>query len=138
MSLERPPLTLTVKLEESEASIKMSYGLFNDLQRMISDPAALVETIMGDPYVRDYAVRRCLTPTKKMVTNPDEELVPVEKIGLDDPAEIDKLLQWVAGHMLYFFATSAGGLKRLGEAFKGTLNPDAEALPAPSTIGSPA
>jgi hypothetical protein len=134
--IERPALKVSVKLEDdTEYEIKMTYGLFNDLQRATPDPMTVLDTVTADPYTRDYIIRRCMTPTKKMVTEPDKELKPVDEIGLDDPDEIDKLLQWVVGHMLYFFATSAGGLKRLGEAFKGTLT-EASDQPAPSTSGS--
>lgn len=127
----RPPLTLTVTLEdETEYTIKMSYGLFNDLQRTIPDAAAVVDTMLADPYTRDYIIRRCMSPVKKMVKDPEKELLPVEEIGLDDPDQIDKLLQWVTGHLLYFFATSAGGLKLLSEQFKQQVQP------APSTSGS--
>jgi hypothetical protein len=118
----RPPLTVTINLEDgSEQEIKMSYGLFNDLQRSIPDPAAVVDTMLSDPYTRDYVIRRAMTPLKKMVKDPDTELLPVEDCGLDDPDEIDKLLQWIVGHMLYFFATSAGGLKRLSDQLQAKL-----------------
>ena len=132
----RPALTCTVKLgEDKEQEIKLSYGLFQDLQRAVPDPGALIETITSDPYTRDYILRRCLTPTRKMIKDPDTELIDAEKCELDDPDEAEKLLQWVAEHMLYFFATSAGGMKRLAEAFKDQFN--LETPPAPSTTGSP-
>jgi hypothetical protein len=135
--IERPPLTVTVKQDDdTEHTIKLTYGLFQDLQRLIPDPAAIVQTITTDPYTRDYAVRRCMTPTKKMITDPENELIPADEMPIDDPDEIDKILQWVVGHMLYFFATSAGGLKQLGELFKGTLSLPEEDQPAPSTTGS--
>jgi hypothetical protein len=127
----RPPLTCTVKLEDGEDyTVKLSYGLFNDLQRTVPDPAAVIDTVLSDPYTRDYIVRRCMTPIKKMVKDIETELKPVDEIGLDDPDQVDKLLQWVTGHLLYFFATSAGGLKQLSEQFK------AAAPSAPSNNGS--
>jgi hypothetical protein len=136
--LQRPPLTVTVKKEDGEdLTIKLTYGLHQDLQRLVPDPAALIETITSDPYTRDYVVRRVLTPSKKIITKPEEELIPADEVPIDDPDEIDKILQWVAGHMLYFFATSAGGLKQLGEIFKNTLGLTQQTdQPAPSTSGS--
>lgn len=134
--LERPPLTLDVKLESGDDhKIKLSYGLFQDLQRLIPDPASIVDTVTSDPYTRDYVIRRCMTPLKKMVTKIDEELIPAEEMPIDDPDELDKILQWVVGHMLYFFATSAGGLKQLGEVFQDNLSLTT-VPPAPSTAGS--
>lgn len=132
--IQRPPLSETVKLEDgSEKTIKLSYGLFQDLQRTIPEPSVLIDVITADPFTRDYILRRCLTDTKKLITNPDEELISAEDCGLDDPDEMDKLLKWVAGHMLYFFATSAGGLKQLGELFK---EMNAVTPSAPSMSGS--
>lgn len=132
--VSRPPLTCTVKLEDgAEHTVKMSYGLHQDLQRLIPDPLAIAQILTADPVTRDYLIRRCMTETKKIITNFDE-LKPAEDIGLDDPDEVDKLLQWVVGHILYFFATSAGGITRLAEHFKAALKPDQL---APSTDGSP-
>lgn len=139
--LTRPPLTLRVQCEDgSEKTIKLTYGMHQDLQRLVGDPTSLIETVTSDPYTRDYVVRRCLTPSKKIITKPEEELIPADEVPIDDPDEIDKIVQWVAGHMLYFFATSAGGLKQLGAAFKAAIGvlPETETTdqPAPSTTGS--
>lgn len=133
--IERPPLKVTVNLEDgSEKEIKLSYGLFQDLQRQIPEPTVLIDVLTADPFTRDYILRRCMTDTKKMVMDPEKELVAAENCGLDDPDEMDKLLKWVAGHMLYFFATSAGGLKQLGELFR-EMNVGTPS--APSMSGSP-
>lgn len=131
-ALQRPSLTHTVKLEnDAEKTVKMSYGLFQDLQRLVPDAAMLVDTIAADPNTRDYLIRRCLTDTKKFVTNWDD-LADAETLGLDDPDEINGLLQWVTGHLLYFFGISAGGLKQLSALLAQKLSDQ----PAPSTPGS--
>lgn len=132
--LERPPLTLTVMQEDgSEHQIKMSYGLFQDLQRTVPDTSALIDTIASDPYTRDYIFRRCMMGTKKLITK-EEDLIPADDILVDDPDEINKLIQWATGHLLYFFGISAGGLKQLSERLAAKLDQD---QPAPSTSGSP-
>lgn len=119
--MERPPLTHTVKLEDGgEHTVKLSYGLHQDLQRLTPDPGQIVEMLTSDPQARDYVFRRCMTPSKKIITNM-EELTPAENILVDDPDEIDALLQWVARHLLYFFATSAGGLKRSATLLQAAL-----------------
>lgn len=136
LKLQRPPLQIELTLNDGTTKeIKMTYGLFNDLQRTISDPQVIVETVMSDPWTRDYIFRRCLTDSKKAIKDPETDLIPIEEMPIDDPEELDKLMQWVAGHMLYFFATSAGGMKRLAEVFKVTRKADA-APPVPSTTGS--
>jgi hypothetical protein len=45
----------------------MSYGLFQDLQRLVPDAGQIVDTIAADP-TRDYIIRRCLTAEKKIIT----------------------------------------------------------------------
>jgi hypothetical protein len=134
--LKRPDLKIALVGEDGETvEVKMTYGLFNDLQRTVPDAGNIVSIISSDPFTRDYLLRRCLTPVRKIITD-DSELIPAEDVTIDNPDEIDKLMQWVAGHLLYFFATSAGGLRQLGEAFKGKLQlPD---QPAPSSNGSKA
>lgn len=134
--LKRPPLTHAVKMDDgSEHEIKLTYGLFQDLQRSVPDPALVVDILTADPEARDYIVRRCMTPTKKMVKNPETELVQPDELDLSDPDEMDGILQWVAEHMLYFFATSAGGLKRLSVVLQTALK-NREDPPAPSMTGS--
>ncbi|WP_037500744.1 hypothetical protein [Sphingomonas jaspsi] len=132
--LKRPSLTISIKLEdETEQTIKWTYGLSQDLQRVLPDPASVVDVIMSDPVTRDYIIRRCMTPLKRMVTDTDKDLLAFEDCKLDDPDEVEKLVRWVAEHLLYFFAISAGGLKKIGEALKAATNPG---LPDPSKTGS--
>jgi hypothetical protein len=131
-ALERPPLTCAVTLEDgTEYKVKFTYGLFQDLQRLVPDAAVLVDTIAADPHTRDYVIRRCMTPEKKIITD-WELLKPAEDLGLDDPDQINELLQWATGHLLYFFAISAGGLKQLSSLLAQKLGDQ----PAPSTSGS--
>lgn len=134
--IERPPLKIEITLDNGETQeIKMSYGLFNDLQRAIQEPTQIIETVMADPYTRDYIFRRCFTDTKRHIKD-ESELIPEEDMPVGDPEQLDKLLQWVSRHMLYFFATSAGGLKQLAAAFKAAMPSASEAQPDPSTSGS--
>lgn len=134
--VKRPPITLEVKDDEGgEITIKLTYGLFQDLQRLVPDAGAIVDTITADPYTRDYIIRRCLTPVKKIVKDMDKELVAAEDLTVNDPEQIESILQWVAEHLLYFFAISAGKLQRSAEAFTTALKPTAD-QPAPSKTGS--
>lgn len=135
--LKRPPLNHTVKLEDGKKlDIKLSYGLFNDLQRVCPDPAVMMEAGLGDPFARDYIVRRCFTDTKKTITD-EADLVSQEDIPVENPEEVEKLISWVAGHLLYFFARSAESLMKLGEEFKVAVQKPLP-QPDPSNDGSKA
>jgi len=130
--ITRPPLTHTVQLEEGQSKvIKMTYGLFNDMQRVTPDPTAILTVVQEDAWTRDYLVRRALTDKKGAVTDEDQ-LIQIEDAGVEDPEEVAKLLEWITGHLLFFFGTSARGLKRLSEEFK----IDESSPTEPSTSGS--
>lgn len=135
--LKRPPLTHTVQLEDKKSiEIKLSYGLFNDLQRVCPDPGTLMEAGLGDPFARDFIVRRCFTDTKKTITD-EKDMTNQEDIPIEDPEEVEKLISWVVGHLLYFFARSAEKLRLMGQEFQATLGPLPD-QPLPSNDGSPA
>lgn len=130
--LERPPLKINVSLSEGEHTVHMSYGLFSDLQRMCPSADQLLEVGLSDAWARDYIIRRCMTDSKKMITD-EKDLIQAEDMKLDDPVQIEKLLTWVTGHLLYFFVTSAAGLKKMGEKFQSQIKTTPA---APSKSGS--
>lgn len=131
--MDRPPLKYTIKLaDDKELEVKMSYGLFNDLQRVTPQPQHIVSTVLEDPWVRDYLVRRVMTNTNTMIDD-EAKLIPIEETGIEDPAEVAALLEWVTGHLLYFFATSAGNISRLGQEFGNQIPKPQQ----PSKSGSP-
>jgi hypothetical protein len=131
--LQRPPLKIELKLEDGGTTeVRWTYGLSQDLQRVTPDAGAILDVIASDPGARDYLIRRALTPAKKMIKDLDE-LVDPGDVGLDDSDEVNKLLEWITGHLLYFFILSAGGLKKLGGQFSQQMQ--ALAPPAPSSDG---
>lgn len=126
--LERPPLTHDVKLEDDEIhTIKMSYGLQTDLQRLVPDVSAVIDSVTSNPEVRDYLVRRAMTPATKMISD-EKDLVADPRIS--DPDEVLKLLEWISGHLLYFFAKSARSLASLGTSFKAEMKTAAQQVPS--------
>ena len=123
--LTRPPL----KKKFGTFEIKLTYGLQLDLQRMIPDPTEVMNLLINDPYLRDWIIRRVLTDKASSVTE-EAQLISYEEITLD-PDEILDLLDWVSGHLMYFFGKSAAKATRLGEQYKDQL-----AQLIPSSIGS--
>lgn len=125
--MERP--SLTFKLSD-EREIKWTYGLATDIQRMVPGAEELVNGTLTNPYTRDYVVRRLLTDKKGFVGDEDE-LIGAEELDDLDPDVVLSLTDWATGHLLYFFANSAGNMKTRLEQF-------GKALPqsAPSQTGS--
>lgn len=126
--MERPPLTFQAGVHAS----RWTYGLQLDLQRMVPDAESAVTTIMDDPYVRDYLIRRAITPIKKSVTDNDQ-LIDAGDIELD-PDQTLELLDWIAGHLLYFFVKSVGNLTKQGMTMRESLPTIPQ--PEPSVSGS--
>jgi hypothetical protein len=129
--MKRPDLTFTAGDQE----IRWTYGLQLDLQRLVPDTENVIAAIMGDTYVRDYLVRRALTPLKKSVLD-EAELITAEDIDLD-PDQVLALLEWISGHLLHFFSRSVTNLMAQGAEFKESL-PKAPTPSEPSADGSAA
>lgn len=128
MSNDKPPLTHTVLRDSGEYEIKMTYGLEMDLRRLLPDPSVAMTLAMSDVFTQDYLIRRCLTPTTKMIRN-DEDLIPAEDVDIDTE-QANELLLWILEHQLYFFVKRARGIQALAARQK------AEVPPNLSTIGS--
>lgn len=112
MSDNKPPLTIKV----GDQTIKMTYGLQMDLQKMIPDSGQIVAMLTDDPFIRDIVIRRVLTPADHPVTD-DDSLIGADKIEIDADTAL-AILDWVSEHLLYFFVKSAGQAARLANGYK--------------------
>lgn len=95
----------------------MSYGLFNEIMKVVPSPEQITDLVVKDPYLRDYVVRRMLTvgPVKE-----DTDLV--DPFDLDiDIFELDALVSWVAEHVLHFFMKSAAKTAAIGGKYQEPL-----------------
>jgi len=93
----------------------MTYGLFNEIMRVIPEPGKIQDLVVTDPYLRDYVVRRMLTGNKRVER--DEDLVDPFELDLDID-ELDVLVAWVAEHVLHFFMKSAEKTAKIGERYQ--------------------
>lgn len=109
--VKRPKPNRTFKVGDFE--IRMCHGLMCDFQRMVPDAPSAVDFILNDSFVRDYLVRRALTPTKKSVDKL-EDLIDHEEIDLDTD-EVLELVDWIAEHLLYFFVRSAENFSQVAK-----------------------
>lgn len=124
-TIVRPPLEFQI----NDMKIKWTYGLQIDIQRMIPDAPQVITLLTTDPYLRDFVVRRALTNSGKSITAEDE-LIAAEAIDSDPDAILD-LLDWISGHLMYFFTKSARSAARLGTEHRDELT-----RLMPSLIGS--
>lgn len=118
MEIPTPSRTFAIKLNGDTHTITMSYGLFNELMRVIPSPELITSLIVTDADLRDYVVRRLLTGNKPVTK--DEDLV--DPFDLDiDMDRLDDLVTWAAEHVLHFFMKSAAKTAKMGEKYQGTV-----------------
>lgn len=130
--MERPNLTIEYKLGDEEKSVKWSYGLSTDIQRLIPSIDDAISHFQFRPEIRDYVLRRCLTDKKGFVKE-EKDLIDADVIDEIEPDAVLEILDWVQGHLLFFFGSSAASTHRRAQELKevlGRLNH--------STTGSPA
>lgn len=115
MDLPKPDRTFDLTVAGETQTIVMSYGLFNEIMKVVPSPEAITDLVIQDPYLRDYVVRRMLTGNKK-VTN-DEDMVDAFDLDIDLD-QLDDLVAWVAEHVLHFFMKSAEKTAKVGEKYQ--------------------
>lgn len=115
MDLPKPSRTFDLTVSGEIQTIAMTYGLFNEIMRVIPEPGRIQDLVVSDPYLRDYVVRRMLTGNKRV--DKDEDLVDPFEIDLDID-ELDDLVAWVAEHVLHFFMKSAAKTAKIGERYQ--------------------
>lgn len=120
---ERPPLTIEVNGDV----IKMTYGLEMDLRRLLPDAQTALILLREDVFTQDYLIRRVLTKSNKMLTDPDQ-LISLDETDLSSD-DVERILTWVGEHALYFFVKRIASLAALGVRYN-------QAPPTPSSDGS--
>lgn len=110
MKMKQPSRTIKVGSHE----VRMCHGLMMDLQRVIPDLQSCIPSVIEEPFVRDYLVRRALTSTPKSVEK-EEDLVSHDFLDDLDTDEVLDLIDWLTEHLLYFFVQSASRMTKLAE-----------------------
>lgn len=96
----------------------MTYGLFNEIMKVIPNPAQITDLIINDPFLRDYVIRRVLTGNKRVET--EEDLIDPFDLDLDID-DLDDLVAWIGEHVLHFFMKSAEKTAKIGERYQSTV-----------------
>lgn len=113
--MERPNLEFTLKLNGEDHTIKMTYGLFQEILQVVPDPENIGGLLLSDVSLRDYLVRRCLTGNKRVTK--EEDLIDLFSMDVDLEDTSD-LLVWIGDHVMYFFMNSAAKTASLGEKYE--------------------
>lgn len=96
------PETFTVKVNEEDRDIFMSFGLLNELTTIVGDPGAAAAITMN-PDMRNKILTAALAKRKK--SGKIEETVDIDDLDISIN-DVEALLDWVSGHVMSFFVRS--------------------------------
>src|SRR4051812_46735505 len=94
---------LTIKIGDSDRELFMSFGLLNALSQIVGDPSK-VSMISLDPDTRSKVLTATLAKRKasgKVI----EDIPDIDDIDASI-IDIEKVLEWVSGHVMAFFVRS--------------------------------
>lgn len=133
--MERPALTFDIKLNDELKTVKMTYGIFNEILQIIPDPQNIGDLFISDAALRDYVARRVLSGSKR-ITKEEELIDPYEMdVDMDD---LNDLILWVGDHVMYFFMNNAGKTGKLMEKYQNQIQQMQETQSSQSKSGSEA
>ena len=109
-----PSGTYTVPSTGKE--LRMSYGMFNDIMRLIGNQQDVALLLLTDAGTRDLVIRRLFTENNKAIDKFDELIDSFEIPIL--PEEMDGILAWVADHATRFLLSTGKALGKVAEKYQ--------------------
>jgi hypothetical protein len=115
-----PQLTLDIKIGDSAQTLRWTYGLSQDISRVVPDLESIHEMLKGSPDLRDYVIRRLLTDKKGFIFEASELRNPedLEELSVDHQLA---MLKWVAEHLTDFFVKSTEILRQQGVTLEASV-----------------
>jgi len=109
---------LSVTFEGNDRELFMSYGLLNELAKLVGSPE-VAPSISLDEHLRAEVLAACLAERKPSgkVTQKVKDMDDLD-ISIDD---IESILDWATEHVLNFFVRSLGKMLKRVEANKDVL-----------------
>jgi hypothetical protein len=109
---------LSITFEGSDRELLMSYGLLNELAKLVGSPE-VAPSISIDEHLRQEVLAACLADRKPSgkITKAVADMDDLD-ISIDD---IESILDWATEHVLSFFVRSLGKMVKRVEANKDVL-----------------
>jgi hypothetical protein len=109
---------ITITYEGKEREIFLSYGLLNELARIVRSPD-LAPSITIDEDLREEVLAACLAERKASgkITKPVADIEDID-MSIED---VERLLDWATEGVLSFFVRSLGKMVKQVEQNKDTL-----------------
>ena len=109
---------IIVKVDEEDREIFMSFGLLNELTKIIKDPTR-VSSVAVDFELREEVLTSLLAVRKKSGKIS-------EKVNLDDAdisvEDVERLIEWSSEHVLSFFVRSLKKVVGLTKKHQGEMS----------------
>jgi hypothetical protein len=140
MADKKPDMLLpspTFEVKSSGKELKMSYGMYNDIMRLIGNPEDATQLLVRDAMTRDLVIRRLFTDNNKSVEK-TEELIDSYEIDIQ-PSELDGVVAWVADHVAYFLFSTGRMMEPVIQKYQDQMpkvEADNEVSSNPSSDGS--
>jgi hypothetical protein len=113
-----PSPTFTVPSSGHE--LRMSYGMFNDIMRLVGNPQDAMQLLITDSVTRDLVIRRLFTDNKKSIDKVEELTDSFEIEVL--PSEIDGIVGWVADHCAHFLLSTGRAMMNVETKYKSQMD----------------
>lgn len=103
--------TITIKQNDEDRELFMSFGLLNELTRIIGDPSRVTQVAL-DPALRDEFLTALFAKRKK--SGKIEEAADIEDLDISYE-DVEKALTWAQEHVMSFFVRSFRQIKAVTE-----------------------
>lgn len=109
---------LTITFAGQERELFMSYGLLNELAKLVGSPE-VAPSITLDEHLREEVLKACLAERKASgkITAAVKDMDDLD-ISVED---VERILDWATENVLNFFVRSLGKMVQRVEANKDTL-----------------
>lgn len=106
-------------IESNGKELRMSYGMFNDIMRIVGNTPDASTIMITDPMARDLVIRRLFTDNNKTIDKTEDLIDPFDIEVL--PSELDGILAWVADHVSHFFVSTGRTMQGVLEKYQNQL-----------------
>lgn len=115
-SLPEPKITV------GDKELHMSYGMFNDLMRLMGNVDDVSYILINDPMTRDLVIRRLFTEGK---LTKEEDLIDSNEIDISI-TDISTIVAWVADHVSHFLLSTGQALRPVLEKYQSLTETEKE------------
>lgn len=100
----------------NDRELFMSYGMFNDIMRILGTPDDVAFIMINDASTRDLVMRRLFTD-KSIMMKEESDLIGTHELELTH-RDVTDIVAWVTDHATYFLVSTGQQLKPVLEKYR--------------------